>query len=382
MGNKTIRVGITGIGGYARIHLEILLEEQAKGRAELVAAVVSFPQQDAEHLAYLKARSPNTRIYSTLDEAAAAERDLDLMLLPVGIGAHRELTLKSLAAGWNVMVEKPLAGSVADAQAIVDADEASGRFVAVGYQDLYGDPGLAMKAAVASGAIGEVRSVRVFGIWGRPLAYYRRASWAGKLLSNGQPVYDSPFNNALSHYLNLALFLAGPGRDSAATPVGVEGWMRRAHEIESCDTACLRWQTTDGPEVGIFFSHASSEMIGPEMRVQGTSGELYWKYRSHWELRPEGGPVIKQASPELPQQRRTLIDALLRRVEDSSVPVCTPRQALAQVQAVELAHKMIAIEPFETERITRCTKPDKDGIPSEWLHVQGLKEEGERFFST
>ena len=202
-----VKVGIVGIGGYGRLLLDLLLEEHQNGLASVEVAVVRSPERDAEHLDVLKAVSPGVKIFQSLDEVIAADVDLDLIILPVEIGSHRSMTEAGLNAGWNVMVEKPLAGSLDEAEAIVLASEQSEQFVAVGFQDMYGQMALEMKDAVLSGVIGEIRSVRVFGIWGRSVGYFNRNAWAGRLMYDGQAVYDSPFNNGFAHYLNLALFL-------------------------------------------------------------------------------------------------------------------------------------------------------------------------------
>jgi predicted dehydrogenase len=320
------------------------------------------------------------KIFHTLDEAVRSGVELDLMILPVGIGSHKEMTEISLKAGWNVMVEKPLAGSVEEAEAIVRMSEQSDRFVAVGFQDMYGSMALDMKDAVLSGVIGEVCSVRVLGIWGRSVDYFNRNAWAGRLVYNGQPIYDSPFNNAFAHYLNLALFLAGPDRESAAVPVSVDGSMWRAHAIESCDTANLCWQTEGGPDVSVFFSHASSGSVDPEIIVMGTQGSLRWGFQSYWEICADGAAPVRQAVPSAADMRRAMIRQLVEKVNDSGVFVYTPRQALAQVMAAELAYEHVDIQDIPESLIRRSMTTNEVEKVSVMLDVEGLEAAGRRFF--
>lgn len=380
--NNPAKIGITGIGGYGWKHLEAFLEEQEQGAVELSAAVVRSPQRNAEQLAALTVRSPGVHIFPTLDDIAVNGVQLDLMVLPVGIGVHRELTLKSLDAGWNVLLEKPLAGSMEDSMAIVKAAESSDRFVAVGYQDMYDPEIRAMKATLCSGTIGAVRAVRVFGVWGRPVEYYARTAWAGRLFYNEQPVFDSPINNAMAHYLNMALYLAGRDMNSVAMPVDVEGSLWRAHKIESCDTACLRWPTDAGPDVSVLFSHASATTMGPELIVEGTRGSLFWRIRSHWELSADGKPPVRhELSLTQASQRQQMIKDVLRRCSDPSVSVYTPRQALPQVQAVELAHRKLQIRDFPAHAVRCSSGQDSQGNLCCWMQVTGLKEAGKDFLS-
>lgn len=378
--DRVVNVGIVGIGGYGRVLLDLLLEEQVRGGVCVAAAVVRSPECEVEHLDCLKKHSPGVQIFQTLEEAVQSGVELDLMILPVGIGAHKEMTEISLKAGWNVMVEKPLAGSVEEAEAVVRAAERSDRFVAVGFQDMYGSMALDMKDAVLSGAIGEIYSVRVLGIWGRSVDYFNRNGWAGRLVYNGQAIYDSPFNNAFAHYLNLALFLAGSDRESAAVPVSVEGSMWRAHDIESCDTANLCWQTEGGPEVSVFFSHASSGSVDPEIIVTGTRGTLRWKFQSHWELCVDGEEPVRWPVPSASDMRRAMIQQLIAKVSDPGVFVCPPRQALAQVKSVALAHQKIDIQTIPESLVHRRMATNEFGQVSEMLDAEGLATAGRRWF--
>jgi predicted dehydrogenase len=90
------------------------------------------------------------------------------------------MTIAALQSGANVLVEKPLAGSVAEVEAVNAAELKSQRFVAVGFQDLY-EPGTAwLKSELLKGRIGEITSVRFLGLWPRRRSYFTRNDWAGR----------------------------------------------------------------------------------------------------------------------------------------------------------------------------------------------------------
>lgn len=368
------RVGIVGIGGYGRVLLEALLEEKQSGTAEIAAAVVVDPLADAAHLAFLKEQAPQARIHPDWDSLRAAGEGLDLMVLPIGIPYHAQLTIAALEAGWNVMVEKPLAGSVEDGKRIVEAAERSDRFVAVGYQDMYGQTAHEIKHAILSGAIGTPQSIKSFAIWGRPLGYYQRNSWAGKLSHHGTPVFDSPFNNALAHYLNLALFLAGTGVDDPATPLSAEAALFRGHEIESCDTATIRWQTDSGVEVGVWFSHLSSLQLHPEMRILGSAGEIFWKMDDFWELRRDGHETLRHPAGLSSDSRKAAISSVLAKARGAEVPVFTAAQAMAQVRATALAHAATDIQQLPDAAIHKHSTTDEHGNPSQWVEAPALEK--------
>ena len=81
------------------------------------------------------------------------------MAVATPVPTHAELALRVIEAGKHCFVEKPLAQSVADAEAVVDAARASGRTLMVGHLLEY-HPGLErLKALVDSGDLGEVHYI-------------------------------------------------------------------------------------------------------------------------------------------------------------------------------------------------------------------------------
>ena len=73
---------------------------------------------------------------------------------------HRPLVEASLSAGLDVFCEKPMALSVADADAMVAATRAAGRFTVLGYKIPYTGPMVVLRQLVADGAIGTINQVR------------------------------------------------------------------------------------------------------------------------------------------------------------------------------------------------------------------------------
>jgi len=108
------------------------------------------------------------------------------------------MAIAAIQAGANVLVEKPLAGSVGEAETIELVSRETRKFVAVGFQHLYMPGTCALKDAIFNGKIGSL--VRVNGLASSPrnLSYSWRNSWAGRLFLNGHPVYDSPLKNAFA----------------------------------------------------------------------------------------------------------------------------------------------------------------------------------------
>jgi UDP-2-acetamido-3-amino-2,3-dideoxy-glucuronate N-acetyltransferase len=107
------------------------------------------------------------KLWDSYPDVPATTRFADLLQMPLdGVviatpaQTHARLALDAIAAGKHVFVEKPLALSVADAEAVVEAARRSGVRVFVGHVVLYQQGVRAVLERVRSGSIGEVRHVR------------------------------------------------------------------------------------------------------------------------------------------------------------------------------------------------------------------------------
>jgi predicted dehydrogenase len=233
--------------------------------------VIINPREEAAVVADFAGRG--VRIYDDYERMLADERgNIDLCLIPTGISWHARMAIAALRAGANVLVEKPLAGCVADVRAIRQAEREYGRFVAVGFQDVYVPEVTWLKKRILDGAIGRLESVRMIGLWPRPANYFTRNNWAGRLSADGAAVMDSPLNNAFAHFVNLALFLAGPRPLATAEVVIEEAGLYRAHAIESFDTGVVRAVSPEGVQFWFGVSHSCRVNREPELYFEGSTG--------------------------------------------------------------------------------------------------------------
>ena len=341
------RLALIGISGYGRIHLQLARAGRDRGEVDIVAAVVINPAEEAANVAELRAHG--CQIYPDYVEMLRRHAgQIDVCLIPTGIHWHARMTLAALQAGANVLVEKPLAGSVADAAAIQAAERASGRFVAVGFQDCY-DPGTRWLAdELRRGAIGEVRTVRFLGVWPRPRAYYQRNNWAGRLQVDGVAVLDSPLNNAFGHFVMLSLLFAGAEAGEVAPPTeGVE--LFRAHAIESFDTGVVSFRTRQGVHLWFGASHASHTAIEPGIMIEGTAGTAGWRYESEAWFEAAGG---RQQRPVLDQHatRHLMMAAVLQRLRGPAA-ICPTDLATRHTALIEGIHHAAPVAEFPADRI-------------------------------
>lgn len=320
-----IKAAVVGVTGFGLTHYGDLIREYKAGRVQPVAAVIVNPDDAQEQIQELtKIGCDILPDFDTL--IAKYSGKLDICCIPTGIALHKPMTVAALEAGFNVFVEKPVAATKADADAMAETAKRTGKFAAVGYQTMYQPETRRIKELCLSGVIGNIRQFKCYALWPRAFSYYNRNRWAGKLFAdNGDIVLDSPFTNALAHDLNLLLFYAGKSFRETAVIKKVQGTMLHANDIQSCDVASIRAVTEDDKEILFTVAHSCNQQINPTNEIIGDKGVI----RFHRNENPRvtvcdnDGNIIEEFpyTPN-PEIRKNIWDKLLARINDPEVFVC------------------------------------------------------------
>ena len=345
------RAALIGVSGYGRIYLELAQAAQARGALELVAVVIINPGEEPVVEAQL--RAGGCRIYRDYQEMLQAEAGrLELCLIPTGIPWHARMTIAALQAGAHVLVEKPLAGSLAEVAAMQAAEKASGRFVAVGFQDLYSPVNRWLKQQLCSGVIGQLHTVRFLGLWPRPAAYFTRNPWAGRLHAQGTQVLDSPLNNAFAHFVNLSLYFAGAEPQSAASTRIEAAELLRANAIESFDTSVVKARSPEGVAFWFGATHTCREVREPEIYLEGTTGRVEWKHERSCLVFRADGRREERLLPNVTANRESMFAATLAKLHAPETLVCSTALAERHTAFVEAVHATTTVQTVPPTLVT------------------------------
>ena len=145
---KTIRVGVIGAGYWGPNIVRNLHE--APGAEAVAVADLSEERLDA-----IRKRFPAVRATTDYRELLN-DPTIDAICVVTPVGTHRKLAEEAFAAGKHVFVEKPLAKTVSDAEAIVRAGERAGKTLMVGHTFVYNPAVAVVKDILDSGGIGDV----------------------------------------------------------------------------------------------------------------------------------------------------------------------------------------------------------------------------------
>ncbi|MGN6462047.1 MAG: Gfo/Idh/MocA family oxidoreductase [Pseudolabrys sp.] len=146
--DRPIRLGVAGLGRAFTLMLPTLVADK---RIHLAAATDFRPEARARFTADFKAP-----VYDSV-EALCADPDLDAIYVATPHQLHAAHVCAAADHGKHVLVEKPMAVSIADCTAMIDAAQRNNVHIVVGHSHSFNAPVLQARALIASGTYGAVR---------------------------------------------------------------------------------------------------------------------------------------------------------------------------------------------------------------------------------
>jgi UDP-N-acetylglucosamine 3-dehydrogenase len=145
---RPLRAGVVGLGMMGGNHVRVWDEDVAE--ADLVA--VADPDPVAVERATIGRRA---RGFENA-ERMLAEEELDLVSIVAPTSLHLPVTLAALRAGANVLVEKPIAATRDEAQAMIDAAGEAGRMLTVGHIERFNPAVRELRRRLDAGELGRI----------------------------------------------------------------------------------------------------------------------------------------------------------------------------------------------------------------------------------
>jgi predicted dehydrogenase len=220
------RLALIGTGASIGNHLEAI--RQTGARANLVAAV----DVDEARVRAVCEQRGIPAWYTDAREMLRSERP-DLVHIVTPPFTHTELSLACLEAGAWVLCEKPLCASLAEFNAIEQAERSSGCFVSTVSQWRYGSAARHVRRLYQEGALGRALVAVCNTLWYRTEAYYSspwRGRWSGDV--------GGPSATLGIHLMDLCLWLLGEWEEVSAQVATLD----RPIEVEDVSMALVRFE--------------------------------------------------------------------------------------------------------------------------------------------
>jgi len=252
------RVGLVGYGLAGSVFHAPLIAA-TEGLA-LDTVVTSNPERQQQ----ARAGFPDVRVAATPDELFDRAAELDLIVIASPNKTHVPLATAALKAGLPVVVDKPIAGTAAEARELAALAEDRGLLLSVFQNRRWDNDFLTLRKLLAEGELGDVwRFESRFERW-RPQP---KGGWreSGDPAEIGGLLYDLG-----SHLVDQALTLFGP-----VAQVYAEADIRRPG-AETDDDTFIAITHTSGVRSHLYAS-ATTAQLGPRFRVLGSRAG-YVKY--------------------------------------------------------------------------------------------------------
>ena len=223
-----IKFALLGCGRIAKRHSELLGHNQIKG-ASLVAAC---DVQEA------KARAVGEKFgipWFTDMHRMMAEVEVDAISVLTESGLHSRNVLDLAQYSKHIVVEKPMALTLQDADAMIKACDEAGCRLFVVKQNRFNVPVVKAREALENGRFGKLVLGTIRVRWCRPQAYYDQDSWRGTWAMDG-----GVLTNQASHHIDLLEWMMGEVESVYAMSTTALA------DIETEDTAVITLRFANG----------------------------------------------------------------------------------------------------------------------------------------
>lgn len=286
---------IVGLGRISMDHFMPAVKEGTTGR---IVALVSGHRDKAERQAAMYGVA-NSAIYSYEEyDRIRDNKQIDAVYIALPNGMHAEYTIRAAKAGKHVLCEKPMATSVADSQAMIDACRAADRKLMIAYRCQYEPVNLKAIELIRTGAVGQVQAIESCNGFNISPGEWR----LNRKLSGGGPLMDVGI-----YSLNASRYLTGEEPGNIYANSSVIDHDGRFNEVEENVGWTMKFPS------GIVASCNTS--YGANMngfyRVHGSKGVIElspaFGYEGiHLKAELDGGQTIDMPTPQSGYQQFTV----------------------------------------------------------------------------
>ncbi len=223
-----LKFALVGCGRISKRHSELLGYSQIKG-AKLVA-LCDLSVTKAKKISDLF----NIAAYDDMDKMMQNE-DIDVVVVLTPSGLHAEHVINLAKYGKNIMVEKPMALTLNDADAMIEACDYNNCRLFIIKQNRFNVPVIKLREAHQAGRFGQLILGTVRVRWARHQPYYDQDAWRGTWAMDG-----GVLTNQASHHVDMLEWMMGDVESVFARSITALA------DIEAEDTAVVTLKFKNG----------------------------------------------------------------------------------------------------------------------------------------
>ena len=257
-----IKTAVVGLGFMGQTHFNCYKNNP-------LAQVVAVGDSDPEHLVSGARVAGNIEANSALDLSGVEtttdiqwlldDPNIDLLDFCLPTRSHAQYTIAALNAGKHVLCEKPLAWTVEECDAVIEAHQKSGKFLLVGQCLRFWPQYVEAQKRIASGELGDIVYARFVRAGGAP-------TWSAWLMDGAQS--GGAVLDMHVHDVDTALWWFGE-----PTSIETTGLIHQGLPLKVDST----WNYDGGPQVHLHGGwDRNSNNFGMAFEIVGSKASLYW----------------------------------------------------------------------------------------------------------
>lgn len=314
MPGKTLRIGMIGCG-------EISNKATAPGIAAATNARLEMAMDVREEIATDMGEQYDVPHTTDLDELLSNEY-VDAVYIATPHYLHAPLSIRALEAGKHVLVEKPIATRLEDADALLAKARETGRKLYVAYSAQVSDEMVRLRDWIGQGMLGQVTGVHIVYRADKDPSY-----WSGgftlRVHDEWRKFVDKAGGGPLImntvHDLNTMRFLTG--LEAARVYAEYDTFTTPGIEVEDYITVLIRYQNGAIGSLEAGCTVPGRDPLGAANRIYGKKGQVVFRHevpqiyvREAWDEVPGGEWWEMPAQEPDPAPRKTMIEKFARSV--------------------------------------------------------------------
>ena len=208
-----------------------------------------------------QAHQLGVKSYASLDEVLS-DPEVDAIIIATPHVSHEAMVLEAASAGKHILVEKPMAVTVSEAESMVRAARSAGVKLGVLFNQRFRPESQRMRALIDEGAIGEIYRTSLVSAAMRTQDYYDRLDWRGTWEDEGGGLL---LNQGI-HGIDFFQWLGGMPK----AVYGMERTLKHVMEAEDYASALFEYESGHGTV------HCNTVQAPNQMRIElwGEKGAL------------------------------------------------------------------------------------------------------------
>lgn len=189
-----LKVAIVGCGRISHKHIEALINNNKEAVIVSVCDIIEDKAIERKKQYEDVIKESKVKVYTDYIKMLENE-DIDVVAISTESGYHAKHAIDCLNKDKHVLIEKPMALSVEDADNIIALAKEKNKKVGISHQNRFNPPIQKLRRAIEEGRFGKIINGTARILWTRDNNYYKQAPWRGTKALDGGTLMNQCIHN-------------------------------------------------------------------------------------------------------------------------------------------------------------------------------------------